>query len=88
MSSWPHGGKSVLGLEWEWAIHHSPKGHECEVPQALHPRTIQRVGNEFPGMGRGLLRALPEVRHSVPNTRSALSQLFVASKPQLLPQSS
>lgn len=86
MSNWPHGGKSVLGLEWEWAsIHHSPKGHECES-QAL--RTIQRVGNEFPGMGRGLLRALPEVRHSVPNTRSALSQLFVASKPQLLPQSS
>ena len=57
-------------------------------PQALHPRTILRVGNEFPGTGRGLLRALPEVRHSVPNTRSALSQLFVASKLQVLPQSS
>lgn len=32
VSSWPHGGKSVLGLEWQWATHRSPKGHDVRSP--------------------------------------------------------
>ena len=49
----PHGGKSVLGLEWDWATHHSPRGHECEVPRLFIPEPFWGWGMSFQGRAGG-----------------------------------